>query len=231
MLGRGGGPPLPTYRIPCGRSTTTSPTPGAGWSAVRQNSPAVTRAGMPCSASAWRTAVGLIICPRPRVSVVEPSGSATTENAASWTSVAWCGGAGLACGAGPAEPQPPARATTSAAHAATPAMDIPARRRRRRARPLAVMASRRGAVGMGNPEIESRTALSTALSFSSSLSFISRPPWPDKGKFVAQRADRPGQVHPNRGGGDPQLPGDGVDVQVEEYAQRDHLALAVRQMP
>ena len=48
---------------------------------------------------------------------------------------------------------------------------------------------------------------------------------------MAQRRYAPGQVGPYRSGGDPQLRGDGVDVQVEEDAQRDHLALATWQVP
>jgi hypothetical protein len=54
LAGQGGCPPV-ICGLRCG-STTTWPTPGDGWSAVRQNLPAVTRAGMPWSARAWRTA-------------------------------------------------------------------------------------------------------------------------------------------------------------------------------
>src|SRR6516225_7064824 len=123
----GMGPPF--ARMAGDPSDTTLPTPGAGWATVRQNLPAVTRAGMPCFARAWRTELGLITCDPFRVSVVAPSGLVTTENAARWI------GGALCCGAGPAEPWAPARPATSAAHAPAPAMDSPPRRRRRRARP------------------------------------------------------------------------------------------------
>src|SRR5579859_1258500 len=107
---------------------TTSPTPGAGWTAVRQNCPAVTRAGMPCSARAWRTALGSATCPGYRVSVVVPPGPAATVNAARRTPDTWRGddGPALWCSAGAAGL--PVSPTTSAAHAPAATTDRPPRR-------------------------------------------------------------------------------------------------------
>src|SRR6516225_12120855 len=51
------------------------------------------------------------------------------------------------------------------------------------------------------------------------------------GELVAQRRYAPGQVRPDRSRLDPQLPGDGVSVQIKEDPQRDHLTLPGRQPP
>ena len=118
----------------------------------------MTIAGMPsCARSPCRVA-GSRSSPGLMVSVVVPLGLLTIVNAAvRIVPVPWAG----------AEPRTPVRPSASAVPAAAPATDRPATppsRRRRRARPLAVIASSRGRSGMATPDKEPRRSRSSALS-------------------------------------------------------------------